>query len=208
MSDSLDDEPRAGAVDPELAAELPGLRLRWIRAQGDAGLPSPSLRARLRELSDRGRGVDAVALRTRPLPRAYRAFFRQIGLDPDVDRVPAERVALRRLLEGHLTAENQIAGACRLAVVETGVGVWALDGAAVAPAGPEIRVAADGQATPGSLLVADARTVHADLFGEPRPGSAPGPGTREVVLYCVGVAGVPEIHLHEALWQARDALVW
>ena len=206
MSGPADDEPRAGALDPALAAELPGLRLRWVGARGSAGPPSPSLRARLRELSDRGRGVDAVALRTRPLPRAYRAFFRQIGLDPDVDRVPAERVAVQRLLEGGLSAGDRITGACRLAVAETGVGVWALDAAAVAPAGPGIRVATAGEAAPGALLIADARAVHAPLFGEPRAGSAPGPGTRAVVLYCVGVAGVPEIHLHEALWQARDAL--
>jgi hypothetical protein len=26
------------------------------------------------------------------------------------------------------------------------------------------------------------------------------------VLFALGVPGVPEVHLHEALWQAQDAL--
>ena len=35
-------------------------------------------------------------MRTKPIPQAYRAFFRQIGLDPDVDRIPSEEAARRR----------------------------------------------------------------------------------------------------------------
>jgi DNA/RNA-binding domain of Phe-tRNA-synthetase-like protein len=164
------------------------------------------VRARLRELSDRHRGIDAVALRTRPLPHAYRTFFRQIGLDPDLERIPAEAVALARLMDGGWRARERIADACLLAVVETGVGVWALDARAVAAPGPGIRLARHDEPAPGSLVVADDRGVLAPLLRDPLPAAAPGPRTREVVLYAVGVMGVPEIHLHEALWQARDAV--
>jgi hypothetical protein len=60
--------------------------------------------------------------------------------------------------------------------------------------------------TPGSLVVADTSRVHAPLFGAPLTPSAPGPSTAEVALYAVGVPGVPEIHVHEALWLAAEPL--
>jgi DNA/RNA-binding domain of Phe-tRNA-synthetase-like protein len=197
--------PRAGDLAPALAAELPGLRLRWLVAAATPGPSPPALRARLRELSDRHRGIDAVALRTRPLPRAYRSCLRQLGVDPDRDRIPAERAVVQRLMDGGFRSRDRIADACLIALVETAVGVWALDRTAVAPAGPGIRVAGAGEPGEGGLVVADELSVHAPLFGDPLSGSAVGGRTREVVLFAVGVAGVPEIHLHEALWIAGDA---
>jgi DNA/RNA-binding domain of Phe-tRNA-synthetase-like protein len=187
-------------VAAEVAEELPGLSLWWLHAPGVPGPVGEALQQRLRTLSDRLRGIDAVSLRTRPVVRSYRAFARQIGLDPDRDRVPAERAALARLMHGGLAARDRIEAACLVAVVETGVGVWALDAAAVAPEGPELRAGAE------ALLIADHGRVHAPLLGDPLPGSAPGPRTRVVVLFAVGVPGVPEVHLHEALWQAQDGL--
>lgn len=193
-------DPRAGAVAPEIATELPGLCLWWVRLDAAPGPVADGVRRRLEMLSDRRRGIDAVALRTRPVVRAYRAVARQIGLDPDRERVPAERAALARLMHGGLAARDRIEAACLLAVVETGVGVWALDSGAVAADGPGLRLER------GALVVADAHRVHAPLFGDPLPGSAPGPRTRALVLFAVGAPGVPEVHLHEALWQAQGAL--
>ncbi len=201
--------PRRGPVAPAVARELAGLWLEWVSVPARLRPASPGLRARLRDLSDRGRGADAVALRTRPVPRAYRTFFRQIGLDPDVDRIPAERAAVARMMQGGLHCRDQIADACLLAVIETSVGVWALDGAALHPDGPGIGLSgpARGDEVPaGSLIVADPGAVHALLFADPRPGSAPGPQTTSVTLFAVGVPGVPEIHVHEALWMAADPL--
>ncbi len=191
--------PRRGAVDPAVVAELPGLRLDWTMVAASPGPTGPGLRRRLRELSDRSRGIDAVALRTRPVPRAYRAMFRQIGLDPDVERIPAEAAAVARLMHGGLRATERVADACLVALVETGVPVWALDGAAVGD-GLGIRLRS------GGLVVADDRTVHAVLFGDPSPASAPGPRTSRVVLFSVAAPGVPEIHVDEALWLAAEEL--
>jgi hypothetical protein len=196
VSGGGDPEPRRGPVDPAVAAELPGLELSWVECALAPGPSPPGLRARLRELSTRRRGLDAVALRTRPLPRAYRAFYRQIGLDPDVERVPAERAALDRLMHGGYASHGWIADACLLALVETAVGVWAVDAAAVTAAGPRITLDAHG-----GLVVAGRDGVLAPLFGDPKP-----PRGRALVLYAIAVAGVPEIHLHEALWLAADAL--
>ena len=61
-------------------------------------------------------------------------------------------------------------------------------------------------APPGSLVVRDRRTVHAPLFGTPLPGHEARPSAATVALYAVGVAGVPQIHIDEALWVAAELL--
>jgi hypothetical protein len=202
--------PRRGAVDPAVAAELPGLRLDWLAVT----IPSAPARSRassaerLRALSDRYRGATVIAMRTQPIPRAYRTFYRQIGLDPDVERIPSERAATERLLHGGFRSTDLISDACVVAVIETGVPVWALDAATVDPRPPGLGIGlADEAGTPpDSLVVRDRRTVHAPLFGTPLPGHEPGPAAPTVVLYALGVAGVPQIHIDEALWTVADLL--
>jgi DNA/RNA-binding domain of Phe-tRNA-synthetase-like protein len=206
---------RAGGVAPELSAEFPGLRLRWVEIPAHGGPSPPALRRRLRGLSDRYRGASVVAMRVKPVPHAFRAFFRQIGLDPDVQRIPAEEAAVNRLLHGEFRSLDLINDACLVALVETGVPVWALDAAAVDDAGLSIRSAGEPgtaggpELTPvtGSLVVADGQRAHAVLFADPPPGRCPGPRTRRTVLFAVGVDGVPDIHIEEALWLAADLVV-
>jgi hypothetical protein len=208
--------PRRGAVDPAVAAELPGLRLDWLAvmvAPGSTSARSRSLSVeRLRALSDRFRGATVIAMRTHPIPRAYRTFYRQIGLDPDVERIPSERAAAERLLHGGFRPVDMISDACLVAVLETGVPVWALDAGVVDLAPPALRIGLVNEADrlpgmpPGSLVVRDRGRVHAPLFGTPLPGHAPPPSAATVVLYALGVAGVPQIHIEEALWLVADLL--
>jgi DNA/RNA-binding domain of Phe-tRNA-synthetase-like protein len=192
--------PCRGTVDAVVAVELPGLTLVWMRVAARTGSSPPGARERLALLAQRTRGVDAVALRTRPVVAAYRALYRQMGLDPDSERVAAEQLALERLLGGGLTPRDPIADACRIALAETHVPVLALDGSRVHEASLGIRNAA------GSLVIADARRVHATLTGRLAAGSGPGRATREVVLVCVGAPGVPAIAVEEALWTAAEIL--
>jgi hypothetical protein len=150
-------------------------------------------------------------MRTKPIPHAYRSFFRQIGLDPDVDRIPSERVAVARLAQGGFRSVDMIADACLIALVETGVPVWALDAQVVAGERLQIRPVTasdhcDVPLDPGTLAICSQRSAHAQLFGDPWPGHAPGPATRRVVLYTIGVQGVPAIHLEEALWSCIELL--
>ncbi|MGA2013370.1 MAG: hypothetical protein ABSH51_22920 [Solirubrobacteraceae bacterium] len=200
-----------GTVAPELRAEFPGLRLDWLALPARPRPSPPELVARLRALSDRFRGASAVTMRATPVPRAFRTFFRQIGLDPDVDRPPGERAAVARLLHGGFRSVDAIGDACLVALVETGVPVWALDADAVDPlTGLGIRAvtAADGPgagpaprpAPAGTLAVADGARVHAVLFGDPLPGSAVRRSTTRVALFSLAVDGVPTIHVEEALW--------
>jgi DNA/RNA-binding domain of Phe-tRNA-synthetase-like protein len=201
---------RSGFVAPDVRAEFPGLRLLWVEAPARAGSTPPALRRRLRSLSDRYRGASVVSMRVKPVPRAFRAFFRQIGLDPDVQRIPIEEAAVRRLLHGEFRSLGLISDACLVALIETGVPVWALDAAAVDEAGLGIRTATAHDAATGpspgagSLVVADRRRAQAVLFADPDPGRGPGPKTRRVILFALGVDGVPDIHIEEALWLAAD----
>ena len=205
-----------GSVAPELSAEFPGLRLHWTALDARVRRSSAATRGRLGALSDRYLGARVVAMRTQPIPRAYRTFFRQVGLDPDAARIPSEEVAVRRLVRGRFESQDTVQDALLIALVETGVPVWALDARAVDVGSLGIRIAAvgdrlgsagDGVLLPaGQLVVADAASVHAGLFGPPAPEHAPGSRTRRIVLFAVGVDGVPAIHVEEALWVSTDAL--
>jgi DNA/RNA-binding domain of Phe-tRNA-synthetase-like protein len=208
---------RAGFVAPELHAEFPGLRLRWAEVPARGGPSPPGVRRRLRLLSDRYRGASFVSLRVKPVPHAFRAFFRQIGLDPDIQRIPGEEAAVSRLIHGQFRSMDLISDACLIALVETGVPVWALDARAVDDAGLGIRTARPHDAAaaagpspvPGTLVVADGSRAHAVLFAGPPPNRCPGPRARRIVLFALAVDGVPDIHVEEALWLAADLVaVW
>lgn len=206
----------SGFVAPNVQAEFPGLRLDWLTAQARRGPSPPDLRHRLRSLSNRYRGASVVAMRTQPIPHAYRSFFRQVGLDPDSERIPSEQAAVARLMQGHFTSNDVIEDARLIALIETGVPVWALDADRVDAGGLGIRttVVEDhlGQSdsglplAEGRLVVADSTCIHGLLFGEIAAGHGVSSRTRRVALFAVGVDGVPAIHLEEALWVCVEAL--
>ncbi|HTX07564.1 MAG TPA: hypothetical protein VME22_03075 [Solirubrobacteraceae bacterium] len=191
---------KVGLVEPAVQEEFPGLRLHWTMVDASVRASPREVERRLSELSDRYRGAGVVAMRTKPIPQAYRSFFRQVGLDPDASRIPSEEAAVRRLLHGRFRSRDTLEDARLIALVETGVPVWALDARVVDPDSLGIRN------TGGRLVVADSLRVHATLFGEPDPGHLPGRGTGRMVLFAVGVEGVPAIHLEEALWMACEVI--
>jgi DNA/RNA-binding domain of Phe-tRNA-synthetase-like protein len=206
----------SGVIAPELRAEFPGLRLHWTELEARVRASPRDVRRRLRGLSDRVAGARVVAMRTQPIPHAYRAFYRQVGLDPDAARIPSEEAAVRRLLQGRFESRDTLQDALLIALVETGVPVWALNARGVETDSLGIRAADSGERlgghpdglplTAGQLVVADASRVHATLFGEPVPAVARGPGSHPIVLYAVAVDGVPAIHVEEALWVCTDVL--
>ena len=85
---------------PHIAAEFPGLGIAWIEVDGRPGKSpergAPPAARPLRPLLR----PHAIHMRERPIPWAYRVFFRQIGLDPDRTRTPVEQLALDRLHDG------------------------------------------------------------------------------------------------------------
>lgn len=216
MSHGFDLSCASGPVQPKLLAEFPGLRLRWTALDARVRRSPRAVAERLAQLSDRYRGTGVVAMRTQPIPHAYRVFFRQAGVDPDAARIPSEEAAVARLLQGHFRSRDVLHDARLIALVETGVPVWALDarvvdvatlGVRTAVAGDRLGRARDGaRPPPGGMVVADRGVVHAMLFADPAPGHAPGRRTRRVVLFAVAVDGIPGIHVEEALLLCADIL--
>ena len=208
-------DPQLGWVDPRVAEELPKLRLWEMRVQARDGPSPPAMRERLRLLSDRFHGAKAIAMRREPVPHAYRVLFRHLGVDPDEERTPVEAAALARLKHGGFRSQGILADALLLAVVETGVPVWALDDARVdgslgiRPATPGERLGRGEPANdvaPGRLVVADDSGPLAQLFGEVAPQHVVGPETTAMRLFSVQAPGVPGIHVEEALWTCTEAL--
>ena len=204
-----DAEPAVGLVAPDVAEEFPALRLRYLELEARPGHSSRGVKHRLRDMSSRFRGPQAVAMRQEPIPWAYRVFYRHIGLDPDADRTPVEEAAVQRLIQGAFRPHNLLDDALLIALMETGVPIWALDAAAVeGPLG--IRVTGSGERlgrdagapalVSGQLVVADERSPVAVLFGDLAPGHSVKSGTTRMTLFTVQVQGVPEIHVEEALY--------
>ncbi|HWK18110.1 MAG TPA: hypothetical protein VNR66_11710 [Solirubrobacteraceae bacterium] len=216
MEEEFELQAALGFVEEAVAAELPGLRLAWVTVEGGRRKSPRAVAQRLEDLSNRYRGASVVALRSQPIPHAYRAFFHQIGLDPDISRIPIEEAAVARLMQGQFRSTNLLDDALLIGLIDTGVPIWALDADLVAPGGLGIRATVDGDRlgstehahhlAPGRLVIADAQCVHALLFGDVAPGHGVGPRTGRMALFAVGVQGVPSIHMEEALWVCVEVL--
>jgi len=213
-------EPALGWCAREVEEDLPELRVVLTEVPVGNRVPvtidSPKeIRDRLRDMSNRFRGARAVGIRREPVPAAYRVFFRQIGLDPDVVRTPIEAAVLERMLRGGFPSGGLLRDVLLIALIDTGVPVWAVDAESVdGPLG--IRPSREGEllgedpnvpALPaGRLVIADASTALGILFGRLAPQYQAASATRRLMLFAVQVAGVPRLFVEEALWTCRAAL--
>jgi hypothetical protein len=211
----LDEEPlpEQGWVAPHIAAEFPGLGLAWVEVDGRPARTSEPVLRRLRDLSDRFYGSHAIHMRERPIPWAYRVFFRQIGLDPDRTRTPVEQLALDRLHDGAFASRGMPVDALTIATVETGVALRAFDAAQISGR-LCIRDSAPGESLPdkpgklaqGTLTIADERAPLELLFGGTVADEQPEPGSGRLAVVAVQVKGVPQAAVDEALWIACAAI--
>jgi DNA/RNA-binding domain of Phe-tRNA-synthetase-like protein len=205
--------PRQGWVAPHIAAEFPGLGIAWVEVEAPSDQSPPSVRRRLRDLSDRFYGSHAIHMRERPIPWAYRVFFRQIGLDPDRTRTPVEQIALDRLHDGAFVSQGLPADALTIATIETGVALRAFDADKV-QGELCVRDSAPGESLPdkagelaqGTLTIADTRTPLALLFGATPTDRTVEPGASRIAIVAVQVKGVPQAAIDEALWIACAAI--
>jgi DNA/RNA-binding domain of Phe-tRNA-synthetase-like protein len=206
----------------EVQEAFPDLRLVISETQLDgegslAGGSPHGVRERLAALSDRWSGAQAVMVRRQAVPAAYRVFFRHIGLDPDVQRTPMEGAVLERMFDGGFVSRGLLRDVLLLALVDTGVPVWALDGEALdGPLGVRLshrgeplgRAAGARELQDGQLVVADASAALGLLFGELAPEHGVHSRTRRLVLFALQVPGVPELQVEESLWSAQSTLEW
>jgi DNA/RNA-binding domain of Phe-tRNA-synthetase-like protein len=200
-------------VAPELRQEFPGLALRYVVVERGSGRSSRELKQRLRLLSDRFTGGEAIHLRHRPIPWAYRVFFRHIGLDPDRTRTPVEQLALERMQHGGFRSRSVLDDALTIAIVESGVAIRAFDADRI-EGGLGIRGSAPGESLegrpgelpPGTLVVVDEVRPVALLFAAIASGRGVRRRTRRTILAAIQVEGVPEIAVEEALWLCIEAM--
>ncbi|HSR93778.1 MAG TPA: phenylalanine--tRNA ligase beta subunit-related protein [Solirubrobacterales bacterium] len=202
-----------GWVAPHVAAEFPGLGISWVEVDGRPGHSPEPVERRLGETSNRFYGAHAIHMRERPIPWAYRVFFRQIGLDPDRTRTPVEQLALDRLQDGGFKTRGLPADALTIATVETGVALRAFDAArldgelCIRDSAPgESLEGRPGTLSPGTLVIADGRAPAGLLFGATGEGREVSRNTRRIAIAAVQVDGVPQIAVDEALWMVAATL--
>jgi DNA/RNA-binding domain of Phe-tRNA-synthetase-like protein len=208
-----DSVPNQGWVAPGLCSEFPGLGIAWIEVGVRPGKSPEAVRRRLEELANRVYGSEAIRLRERPIPWAYRVFFRHIGLDPDRTRTPVEQLTLDRLREGGFRSRGLPEDALTLAIVETGVALYAFDADRIEgelcirdTAPGESLAGRPGEVAQGTLAIADEAGLAALLFGAIAEDRAVGDDSSRAALAAIQVGGVPQIAVEEALWLAATAL--
>jgi DNA/RNA-binding domain of Phe-tRNA-synthetase-like protein len=205
--------PEAGWVSPELREEFPGLGLHYLAVNRGSGRSSRELKDRLAQMSNRFSGPQAIALRHRPIPWAYRVFFRQIGLDPDEQPTPVEAVALERIKRGGFVSQSVLDDALTIAIIESGVALRAFDAdraegrLGIRQSEPgEVLEGRPGPLPPGTLVIADEARPLALLFGATASGRGVTPKTARTILAAVKVKGVPDIAVEEAIWLAANVM--
>jgi DNA/RNA-binding domain of Phe-tRNA-synthetase-like protein len=205
-----------GWIDDALAAEFPGLGLHTCTVVTSCGRSPRYVREQLRYMSNKVVGDRAVNLRREPIAHGYRVFFRQIGLDPDEARTPIEAVMLERLRRGRFASAGLPADALTITIVESGVALCAFDADAVEGrvglrlAGEGERPANDAREPPlaaGTIVLADEQKALGPVFGITAAAVTPTRSTTRVTVCAVGVAGVPEMIVEEALWKCSKALL-
>jgi DNA/RNA-binding domain of Phe-tRNA-synthetase-like protein len=205
--------PEPGWVDRTLAEEFPGLSIRTTTIPVGAGRSPEALKERLRTLSDRFGGAQAIQLRQQAIPWAYRVFFRHIGLDPDQQPTPIEQLSLDRMRGGRFKSRNRVDDALTIGMVEVGVSLQAFDadrvdgrlGMRLSEEGEGF----EGRVSPlpdGTIVIADEQRALAVLFGKTAEGRSVGSKTKRTTLVAIGVRGVPDVALEEGLWVASSAM--
>jgi DNA/RNA-binding domain of Phe-tRNA-synthetase-like protein len=213
LPDEWEVAPETGWIEPALAEEFPGLSIVSTALEIRTGRSPEPLREQLRLLSDRIAGAQAIQLRQKPIPWAYRVFFRHIGLDPDTTRTPIEQLIFERIHDGRFKSRNRVDDALTIAIVEVGVALRAFDADRV-EGRVGLRLSAEeegfeGRVSPlpdGTIVVADEKRPLGILFDRTAEGRGVKRATGRVLLVAIGVRGVPDIAMEEALWVAGSAL--
>lgn len=197
----------------ELAEEFPELSLRYLTIDARLRRSPAPVRRRLRELAGRIRGGHVIHMRHDAVPWAYRAFWRQVGVDPDENRTPVERIAVERLRRGGLPSRNLLDDAITIATLETGVVIAAFDADRIdgriglRPTEAGERIGDSGGLLPERrLVIADERRPLALLGGEAAADQAVTSASARMAITAMAVKGVPAISVEEALWTVTGVL--
>jgi DNA/RNA-binding domain of Phe-tRNA-synthetase-like protein len=198
-----------GWVDHVVAREFPELRMRYTVIDAGPVKSPPEMQHRLNDISSRFRGRKAMELPSKPIPSAYRVFQRQVGLNPEAHPSPIEAISRDRILRGTFVSRNRLLDALLIATIESQIAIAVVDADTIElPLG--IRQVRAGDATElpiGTLVVADASNVVAELLGLPEPPHEVHLHTTRTVVIAIGVAGIADWMLEDALWRVADIAV-
>jgi DNA/RNA-binding domain of Phe-tRNA-synthetase-like protein len=202
----VDIETEEGWVDHAVAREFPALRLRYTVVEAGPEIPSKALRDRLKDLSTRFSGRHSMELPTKPIPAAYRIFMRQVGLDPDIHLSPVESYFSDRILRGGFLNYNSVADALTIAIVESHVALTVVDADLIElPLGIRpVRLEDESDLALGTLCIADAKGVISSLLAAPEVSNELNPHTKRTVFMAIGVEGVADWRLDDALWRVAE----
>lgn len=191
------------AIDADVAAEFPGLRLPYAVISGlRLDRPrSPLLSERLATAAERLTGPMIRELRASAEGTAYRAFYRQVGLDPDRTRPPVEALVAERVMRGGFVEGPTWRDALVVASVTGGVALQAFDARRLADP-PAVTLSADQR-----LVLSAGGDRVADLLGEPARRYRPGPSTRRLLVVATAVPGISEATARAAIDEAAGLLV-
>ena len=214
MTDDDLPEIELGWIAEDLAAEFPELQLHYMTLEARSGRSPEPVRQRLRTLADRYTGGKAVTLRQQPIPWAYRVFFRQVGIDPDVHRTPVEAIALERMRAGGFPTKNLLDDALLIATVETSVPLVAFDedklsgplGLRMSQPGERLGGAGGRPLSTRQVVLADADRAVGVLFADLAGGRGVHPRTQRMRIASIQVKGVPDVSVEEALWIVAEVL--
>lgn len=201
---------QAGWCSSELEEDFPGLGLVQLESAVLADAVD-RIRDRLEDVAGRIDGRSVATIPLERVPAAYRALARQLGLDPDADGTPLAEVLRDRIRHGTIPSTGVVADAAAIAMLETGVPVYAVGAEDVAgPLG--LTLAEEGEVLAGDPLAAlpPRAVVVSDLQGPLAlallpPPRVPRPRER-VVLFAIRAPGVADLEVEEALWLAAGLL--
>ena len=197
-------------IESQIRNEFPELGMSYVSVNVGIG-SNRRVAERLKKLSERIGGAQAMELRRQPVPLAYRTFFHHIGLDPDQKKTPIEETVINRLFIGGLERSWPVQDAITLAITDTEAAVWAYDGDAVIGdlsirlAGESERIGS-AQVSAGTILVSDEARPLSVLFGRDAESVTASRQSKSVVACALRVAGVPQTVVEEALWIFQEAV--
>jgi DNA/RNA-binding domain of Phe-tRNA-synthetase-like protein len=205
----VDIEAEDGWVDHVVAREFPKLRMRYAVIDAGPVKSPPEMQHRLEDISTRFRGRKAMELPSKPIPSAYRVFQRQVGLNPEINPSPIEAISRDRILRGTFLSRDRLRDALLIATIESQIAIAVLDADTVElPLGIRQVRADDATELPiGTLVVADASNAVAELLGPPEPPNEVHMHTTRSAVVAIGVAGIADWMLDDALWRVADIAV-
>lgn len=191
----------------DVALHYPHLHLYVVEVPNEPSTRARhDLKERLGRLAERIGGPQVLRQHEQEVPHAFRKLYLQMGLDPGVQPTPIDAVLQERIAYGMFRSMGLVDDALKVALLETGVPVWAADSAKLAGdlALQMPDVDPEGGRPSAVPFIADGRGTIAPVGGAPKEPHAVGRKTKDLTLFALQCDGISTMHVQEALWLAQS----